>query len=113
MTILRVHITLFEVPPTQTFWMTIIFTMSPKRLQKHDETEEQHVEHLRQELDDKFLECPETVIRCTNLNLSDDFYQVRDRISLLISRRGRQWLGLPLLVVSLPHQRVIFNVDVF
>ena len=25
----RVHITLFDVPPMQTFWMAIIFTMSP------------------------------------------------------------------------------------
>jgi len=34
-----------------------------KRFQKHDETEEQYVERLRQELEDKFLELgPETVI---------------------------------------------------
>ena len=26
----HVHITLFDVPPTQTFWMTLISTMSPR-----------------------------------------------------------------------------------
>lgn len=36
-----------------------------KRFQKLDETEEQYVERLRQELEDKFLELgPETVIGC-------------------------------------------------
>ena len=45
-----------------------------KRFQKYDETEEQYVERLRQELEDKFLELgPETVIGCTNSNLSDVF----------------------------------------
>lgn len=36
-----------------------------KRFQKSDETEEQYVERLRQELEDKFIELgPETVIGC-------------------------------------------------
>lgn len=36
-----------------------------KRFQKPDETEEQYVERLRQELDDKFNELgPDTVIGC-------------------------------------------------
>jgi E3 ubiquitin-protein ligase TRIP12 len=43
-----------------------------KRFQKQDESEEQYVERLRQELEDKFLELgPETVIGCTKTNLSD------------------------------------------
>jgi adenosylmethionine-8-amino-7-oxononanoate aminotransferase len=37
-----------------------------KRFQRTDETEEQYVERLRQELEDKFLELgPDTVIGCT------------------------------------------------
>ena len=45
-----------------------------KRFQKHDETEEQYVERLRQELENKFLELgPDTVIGCTNSNLLDIF----------------------------------------
>ena len=45
-----------------------------KRFQKHDETEEQYVERLRKELEDKLLGLgPETVIGCTNSNLSDVF----------------------------------------
>lgn len=36
-----------------------------KRFQKFEETEEQYVERLRQELEDKFLELgPDTVIGC-------------------------------------------------
>ena len=36
-----------------------------KRFQKPDETEEQYVERLRQELEDKFIELgPDTVIGC-------------------------------------------------
>lgn len=36
-----------------------------KRFQRDDETEEQYVERLRQELEDKFLELgPDTVIGC-------------------------------------------------
>ena len=36
-----------------------------KRFQRVDETEEQYVERLRQELEDKFLELgPDTVIGC-------------------------------------------------
>ena len=39
-----------------------------KRFQKPDETEEQYVERLRQELEDKFLELgPDTVIGCKPL----------------------------------------------
>jgi E3 ubiquitin-protein ligase TRIP12 len=38
-----------------------------KRFQTQDETEEQYVERLRQELENKFIELgPETVIGCTN-----------------------------------------------
>ena len=77
----RVHITLYDVPPsTQTFWMTIILDASPayatstKHFQKHDDTEEQYVERLRKELEGKLLGLgPETVIGCTNSNLSDVF----------------------------------------
>lgn len=36
-----------------------------KRFQKPDETEEQYVERLRQELEDKFIELgPDTVVGC-------------------------------------------------
>jgi E3 ubiquitin-protein ligase TRIP12 len=36
-----------------------------KRFQRADETEEQYVERLRQELEDKFLEIgPDTIIGC-------------------------------------------------
>lgn len=39
-----------------------------KRFQRPDETEEQYVERLRQELDDKFKELgPETVIGCESI----------------------------------------------
>lgn len=39
-----------------------------KRFQKPDETEEQYVERLRQELDDKFQELgPDTVIGCESI----------------------------------------------
>jgi hypothetical protein len=80
-----------------------------KRFQKHDETEEQYVERLRQELEDKFLELgPETVIGCTNSNLSDVQSPSLNIFNNQSSRR--QWLGLPL--VSLPHQRVILKVDI-
>ena len=41
-----------------------------KRFQRVDETEEQYVERLRQELEDKFLELgPDTVIGCTCPNV--------------------------------------------
>ena len=77
-----------------------------KRFQKHDETEEQYVERLRQELEDKFLELgPETVIGCTKSNLLD-VHVIIDYFNNQSSQR--QWLGLPL--VSFPHQRVISRV---
>ena len=42
-----------------------------KRFQKPDETEEQYVERLRQELEDKFIELgPDTVIGCMSSLLS-------------------------------------------
>jgi hypothetical protein len=41
-----------------------------KRFQKADETEEQYVERLRQELEDKIIELgPETVIGCRSTHL--------------------------------------------
>lgn len=40
-----------------------------KRFQKPDETEEEYVERLRQELENKFIELgPDTVIGCTQMN---------------------------------------------
>ena len=82
-----------------------------KRFQKMDETEEQYVERLWQELEDKFLELgPETVIGCTKLSLSA-FSTHHYWISCNNQLFQRQWLGLPL--VSLLHQRVISKVDIF
>lgn len=41
-----------------------------KRFQKTDETEEQYVERLRKELEDKFIELgPETVVGCKQMLL--------------------------------------------
>ena len=65
--------------------------MSPayaKRFQRADETEEQYVERLRQELEVKFLELgPDTVIGC-QYTLSNSFH-VSDRCRSC--RRDRGW----------------------
>ena len=48
-----------------------------KRFQKPDESEEQYVERLRKELDDKFQELgPDTVIGCESLCLSAYMHSV-------------------------------------
>ena len=48
-----------------------------KRFQKSDETEEQYVERLRKELDDKFQELgPDTVIGCKSPCLSARMHRV-------------------------------------
>lgn len=79
-----------------------------KRFQKHDETEEQYVERLRQELEDKFLELgPETVIGCKRTILSVVEVIIESLYDQLLQR---QWSGLPL--VFFPLQRVISRVDI-
>ena len=61
-----------------------------KRFQKHDETEKQYVERLRQELEDKFHELgPESIIGCKRTYLSD----IRLIIKYLTSRRGDSGWG--------------------
>jgi hypothetical protein len=80
-----------------------------KRFQKHDETEEQYVERLRKELEDKFLELgPETVIGCTKLSIRCFQSLTLNEYFFYNQSSRKQWLGLPL--VSLLHQRVISKV---
>ena len=80
-----------------------------KRFQKHDETEEQYVERLRQELEDKFLELgPETVIGCTKSSIR---CLQSSRLNILNNQLSRkQWLGLRLVLFL--HQKVILKVAI-
>ena len=108
----RVHITLLDGPPTQTFWMTNIFTMFPLPTLSVSK----NTTKLKTSMWSGYDKSLKISFWSWVLRLSLD---VRIRIYFFTSpslnivnnqSSRRQWSGLQL--VSLPHQRVISKVDI-
>ena len=110
----RVHIILSGVLPTQTFWMTIIFTMSPLLMLSASKNTTKLRSSMWSVYDKSLKISSWSWVLRPLLDVRIRIYQMFSKghhwISFDNQSSRRQWLGLPL--VSLPHQRVILKVDI-